>query len=244
MPYDRSNENAEFINFADQKLKICPYCGSNKPLWHEEGYNANWALGYQFEMGYKFRCYRCGGEIEFRCHTKSHFFNEKYRKVIMLNAGTGTMNRNLVGYVISYEDLKKLCGAKVQASGYCVKCGSPMKSGTIFCMSCGHKQKEAIPFKLDEKSCVHCGSAIKKSEKFCTICGGKQPSEYIVDEKPMFCDNCGHQVNKDDLYCSNCHAIQKRNQKEKMRFCIKCGNLVKEGTVFCTNCGQVQKQGI
>lgn len=246
MPYQRNLENVDFTNFADQNLKKCPYCSSNNPYWHEEGYNANWAMGYQFEMGYKFRCSQCGGEIEFRCHTRSSFFDLKFRSVIMLNAGTGTNNRHLVGYVITYQDLLKICSISVKADGYCVNCGGPMASGTIFCTSCGHEHKEMIPFKDDEKPCIHCGKGIKKHETFCIYCGGRQPDKYIEPEKPaVYCIKCGYKIKEDTVFCPNCRAVQneeKAKQYANTKFCTNCGELVKEGTVFCTNCGAVQRQ--
>lgn len=54
---------------------------------------------------------------------------------------------------------------KPEAAGYCPHCGTPYKSGALFCEKCGNR--------LEKKHCPNCGEELSETAVFCPKCGTK-----------------------------------------------------------------------
>lgn len=51
--------------------------------------------------------------------------------------------------------------------GYCSACGTPLREGAAFCVSCG------TPVAAPEKHCSACGALVEEGDAFCSSCGNK-----------------------------------------------------------------------
>lgn len=192
--------------YADQKLKCCPFCGTDSPHWLTDAYIANYSLiATNCVNGYKFQCEKCGGVLEIQGKTDFCFQRESFVSVKLVSVGLGTMNAHKIDQPLTLEELKELCqGNKINPTNEpfeledeeyesviveekqlevatCPKCGTEVGERQKFCSRCGVDLSAIVEQdKTKVKYCIKCGSPVVEGQKFCSKCGHELAKPIVV----------------------------------------------------------------
>jgi hypothetical protein len=163
--------------------------------------------------------------------SKGTTFTRKAKKVLKTAISTGSQVKGAVETAQKVAGLVSSVGAGTTGSGAaitpegggsgivpgvtpCIKCGTALRSGALFCGKCGHRLGEAIKVedaaveeieqaldtekpaeKKSARKCPNCGAPVNGRWKFCPEC---------ADPLSLDCPNCGEEVQPDWKYCPHC----------------------------------------
>ena len=128
----------------------------------------------------------------------------------------------------------------------CPNCGSQVKKGLKFCVSCGTKlslpKSSSNPPKQtdnDELKCPGCGSTVKKGLNFCVTCGFRLNSSGGLQssQPPKTPENPNLSAPKQDLKNMFPQTPNVNNGNNGSSLCPSCGAAVRSGLKFCVSCG-------